>query len=131
MARKSYSLEDVNEVLGILAKNNGNIKKTARETGVAQNTLKKWKDDDPENYELLEEQTIQMIKEGQMIVLQNNIQNLVLATERLKEIIPSEHNIDRLTNVVKTVGDQIKTLTGSKKVEGGEEKEFIAVFREK
>ncbi len=133
MSRKSYSIEDVDKVLGSLAKNNGNIKKTARETGVSVNTLKKWKNQDPEKYEVIEQQTIDMIKNAQMVVLQNQIQNLVLASQRMAEIIPHEDNIDKLTNAVKMINDQLQRLTGN--TEGskikGEKKEFVAIFRER
>ena len=133
MSRKSYSIEDVDKVLVTLAKNNGNIKKTARETGVSVNTLKKWKNLDLEKYEVIEQQTIDMIKNAQMVVLQNQIQNLVLASQRMAEIIPHEDNIDKLTNAVKMINDQLQRLTGN--TEGskikGEKKEFVAIFRER
>jgi transposase-like protein len=133
MSRKSYSIEDVDKVLGSLAKNNGNIKKTARDTGVSVNTLKKWKNQDPEKYEVIEQQTMDMIKNAQMVVLQNQIQNLVLASQRMAEIIPHEDNIDKLTNAVKMINDQLQRLTGSHgggKMKG-EKKEFVAIFRER
>ena len=133
MSRKSYSIEDVDKVLGELAKNKGNVKKTARETGVSVNTLKKWKNEDPEKYEVIEEQTMEMIKNAQMVILQNQVQNLVSATERMAEIIPNEDNIDKLTNAIKVINDQIHRLTGTSGTSKlkGEKKEFVAIFRER
>ena len=133
MSRKSYSIEDVDKVLGKLAKNKGNVKKTARETGVAVNTLKKWKNEDPEKYDVIEQQTVEMIKNAQMVVLQQQIQNLVSASQRMGELIPHEDNIDKITNAVKMINDQIQRVMGSDtggKMKG-ESKEFIAVFRER
>lgn len=132
MGRKSYNIEDIDKVLGVLAKNSGNVKKTARETGVAINTLKKWKNQDPDKYEVIEEQTLSMLKDAQMIVLQNQIQNLVSATQRMSEIIPHEDNIDKLTNAIKVINEQLTRLTGSGDTKMSKEnKEFIAVFRER
>ena len=133
MSRKSYSIEDVDKVLGKLAKNKGNVKKTARETGVAVNTLKKWKNEDPEKYDIIEKQTIEMIKGAQMVVLQNQINNLVAASQRMGELIPTEDNIDKITNAIKLINDQLQRLTGSSgdgKLKG-EKKEFVAIFRER
>ena len=84
MGRKSYNIEDIDKVLGVLAKNSGNVKKTARETGVAINTLKKWKNQDPDKYEVIEEQTLSMLKDAQMIVLQNQIQSCLCHTENVR-----------------------------------------------
>ena len=132
MSRKSYSIEDVDKVLGELAKNKGNVKKTARETGVAVNTLKKWKNEDPEKYEVIEEQTMDMIKNAQMVVLQNQINNLVSASQRMGELIPNEDNIDKITNAIKMINEQLHKLTGSDSGKmKGEKKEFIAIFRER
>ena len=133
MSRKSYSIEDVDKVLGALAKNKGNVKKTAREVGVSVNTLKKWKNEDPEKYEVIETQTMEMIKNAQMVVLQNQIQNLVSASQRMGELIPNEDNIDKITNAIKMINDQLQRLTGSSgssKMKG-EKKEFVAIFRER
>jgi len=133
MSRKSYSIEDVDKVLGVLAKNKGNVKKTARETGVAVNTLKKWKNEDPEKYDIIEQQTIDMVKQAQMVVLQNQINNLVSASQRMGELIPNEDNIDKITNAIKLINDQLHRLTGSSgngKMKG-EKKEFVAIFRER
>jgi len=133
MSRKSYSIEDVDKVLGALAKNKGNVKKTAREVGVSVNTLKKWKNEDPEKYEVIETQTMEMIKNAQMVVLQNQIQNLVSASERMGQLIPNEDNIDKITNAIKMINDQLQRLTGtsgSSKMKG-EKKEFVAIFRER
>lgn len=132
MGRKSYKVEDVDKVLIKLAENNGNVKKTARETGVAVNTLKKWKGQDPEKYEIIEKQTLDMIKNAQMVVLQNQIQNLVSASQRMGELIPSEDNIDKITNAIKMINEQLGKLSGGSDTKGtGESKEFIAVFRER
>jgi len=133
MSRKSYSIEDVDKVLGALAKNKGNVKKTAREVGVSVNTLKKWKNEDPEKYEVIETQTMEMIKNAQMVVLQNQIQNLVSASERMGELIPNEDNIDKITNAIKMINDQLQRLTGtsgSSKMKG-EKKAFVAICRER
>ena len=133
MSRKSYSIEDGDKVLGALAKNKGNVKKTAREVGVSVNTLKKWKNEDPEKYEVIETQTMEMIKNAQMVVLQNQIQNLVSASQRMGELIPNEDNIDKITNAIKMINDQLQRLTGSSgssKMKG-EKKEFVAIFRER
>lgn len=132
MSRKSYSLEDKEKVLTELAKNNGNVKRTSKKTGVAVNTLKSWKNEDPDKYEVIEEQTMEMVKKAQMVVLQNQIQNLVLASQRMSEIIPHEDNIDKLTGAIKLINDQLNRLTGgTSKVSGEGKKEFIAVFRER
>ncbi len=132
MSRKSYSLEDKEKVLTELAKNNGNVKRTSKKTGVAVNTLKSWKNEDPEKYEVIEEQTMEMVKEAQMVVLQNQIQNLILASQRMSEIIPHEDNIDKLTGAIKLINDQLNRLTGGTSKSSGEgKKEFIAVFRER
>lgn len=40
--RSSYSDEDKASVLAVLAANNGNIKRTARETGIAEGTVRYW-----------------------------------------------------------------------------------------
>jgi len=132
VSRKSYSLEDKEKVLTELAKNNGNVKRTSKKTGVAVNTLKSWKNEDPDKYEVIEEQTMEMVKKAQMVVLQNQIQNLVLASQRMSEIIPHEDNIDKLTGAIKLINDQLNRLTGgTSKVSGEGKKEFIAVFRER
>ncbi len=132
MSRKSYSIEDKEKVLTELAKNNGNIKRTSKKTGVAVNTLKSWKNEDPEKYEVIEEQTVEMVKEAQAVVLQTQVQNLILAAQRMSEIIPHEDNIDKLTNAIKLINDQLNRITGGTSKSSGEgKKEFIAVFRER
>ena len=132
MSRKSYSIEDKEKVLTELAKNNGNIKRTSKKTGVAVNTLKSWKNEDPEKYEVIEEQTVEMVKEAQAVVLQTQVHNLILAAQRMSEIIPHEDNIDKLTNAIKLINDQLNRITGGTSKSSGEgKKEFIAVFRER
>ena len=132
MSRKSYSIEDKEKVLTELAKNNGNIKRTSKKTGVAVNTLKSWKNEDPEKYEVIEEQTVEMVKEAQAVVLQTQVQNLILAAQRMSEIIPHEDNIDKLTNAIILINDQLNRITGGTSKSSGEgKKEFIAVFRER
>jgi len=132
MSRRSYSFEDKEKILTELAKNNGNVKRTSKSTGVAINTLKSWKNEDPEKYEIIEQQTMDMIKNAQMVVLQNQIQNLISASERMGEIIPHEDNIDKLTNAIKLINDQLQRLSGGSSKSSGEGKtEFIAVFRER
>ena len=133
MSRKSYSIEDKEKVLTELAKNNGNIKRTSKKTGVAVNTLKSWKNEDPEKYEVIEEQTMEMLKNAQMVVLQNQIQNLISASQRMAELIPREDNIDKITNAIKLINDQLHRLTGnaSGSKMKGEKKEFVAIFRER
>jgi len=44
--RSTYTVEDKARVLAVLAANDGNIKRTARETGVPVNTVRRWKTQD-------------------------------------------------------------------------------------
>ena len=73
-----------------------------------------------------------MVKEAQAVVLQTQVQNLILAAQRMSEIIPHEDNIDKLTNAIKLINDQLNRITGGTSKSSGEgKKEFIAVFRER
>ena len=50
----------------------------------------------------------------------------------MSEIIPHEDNIDKLTNAIKVINEQLTRLTGSGDTKMSKEnKEFIAVFRER
>jgi lambda repressor-like predicted transcriptional regulator len=54
MARKAYSNDEKAEILAALDANGGNLKRTARETGLPINTLRRWRDGQGINEEVIQ-----------------------------------------------------------------------------
>lgn len=128
MAKKSYSPKDIDNVMAALARNEGNVSRTAKQVKVSSTTIRKWRDLDPETYEQMEQETMSLMKVARIEIIQRQVNNLVLAADKVQELLHQEENLDRVANVIKTITTQLNTLTGS--TVAAEEKEFVAVFRD-
>ena len=129
MSRRSYSTDDVNRSLATLAKSGGNVTQAAKELDVSPTTLRKWRDLNQSEYEVLESEAILTMRDARVEIIRKQAENLVAAAHKIGELIKNEHNLDRVSNAMKAINGQLALLTGTtgKEVEA---KEFISVFRE-
>ena len=110
MPKHSYSDRDKAFVYMTLDINDGNIKRTSRETGVPRATILSWKrkwaeDGIPDDFfEPLEKATDDFIKEASEVK--------ALAVARMKEIIPTEKNLYHLSQTVGILDDKITRARG-------------------
>lgn len=91
----------------VLAANDGNVKRTARETGVPENTVRRWKkefESDPPSAELVTDAVNDFAGEAE------GVRNLAL--QRIKELIPSSNKINDLNNTVGILTDKIDRAKG-------------------
>lgn len=105
--RRQYSEDDKAKVYVVLAANDGNVKRTARETGVPENTVRRWRNEfqeAPPRTELVEQAMGDFVEEAE------SVRNLALA--RIKDLIPTSTRINELNTTVGILTDKIDRARG-------------------
>lgn len=113
--KQKYTPEEIAEVMEIMRKNNGSVAATHRITKISRATLTRWKatyyqgiairakdrvaKKITESFENVH--TAALIKEGELEAKANQVKNAIL--DRIKELVPYEKNMDRLSNALKTM----------------------------
>ncbi len=113
---KVYTPDEITEAMEVLRLNNYNVSQTSKTTGVSRVTLSKWRDEYHSNLPLQERlkqkendiadkgakfREIGLVREGELINKALRVEKLIL--DRIEELIPEEKNMDRLSNVSKTL----------------------------
>lgn len=105
--RATYSDEDKARLYVVLTANDGNVKRTARETGVPENTVRRWKkefEQKPPSTELVEQATEDFVSEADTVRF--------MALRRIKDLIPTSTKINELNNTVGILTDKIDRARG-------------------
>lgn len=126
---RSYSDEDKYSILRILKKNNYNYKITSKETGVAQSTIKNWKNNIGDNIDsalpvvqaaVRTEQTLGEISLQYIRKNYNSLDKLTgLVVSRITELIPTETDLGKLNNTLKVLVDFVGKLQDTKREDNG------------
>lgn len=106
-ARATYTEADKARVHVVLASNDGNVKRTARELGVPENTVRRWKkefESDPPSTDLVQAVLGSFVDDAE------EVRNLAL--QRIKVLIPKSDKINELNNTVGILTDKIDRAKG-------------------
>jgi hypothetical protein len=113
MARRVYTEKDQARVAVLLQGNEGNIKRTARETGVAISTVRGWKQRwELEGYPEAVEAAIPEVRQDYLLSLKEIV---ALAADRLKDVLQapgSKISAKDLAWIVSITGDKIRIIEG-------------------
>jgi transposase-like protein len=107
-ARATYTEADKSRVYVVLATNDGNVKRTARETGVPENTVRRWKkefEESPPPAELVEVAVGNFVNDADRVR-----HKALLAIER--KIDANEAKVGELNNTVGILTDKIDRARG-------------------
>lgn len=106
--RATYSESDKARVYVVLTANDGNVKRTSRETGVPENTVRRWrndfKQDGPPPTDAVEEAAQDFVGDAE------RVRNLALA--RIEKLIPTSEKLNELNNTVGILTDKIDRARG-------------------
>lgn len=106
--RSTYTDEEKARVYVVLASNDGNVKRTARETGVPENTVRRWRNEfqkeGPPSTDLVQSATQDFVGEAEVV------RNLAL--QRIRDLIPTSEKINELNNTVGILTDKIDRARG-------------------
>jgi transposase-like protein len=105
--RATYTETDKARVYVVLRANDGNVKRTSRETGVPENTVRRWRDEfleKPPNTELVE------VAAGEFVDDASRVRNLAL--RRIETLIPESTKISELNVTVGILTDKIDRARG-------------------
>jgi transposase-like protein len=113
-ARATYTDADKAKVYVVLTTNEGNVKRTARETGVPENTVRRWKKDFEENgppsTEEVEREVTNFLEEA-VSVRDLSLQALRLKVELLLKD-PDKVKVAELTTLMGVLTDKIDRAAG-------------------
>ena len=108
--RSKYTDEDKARVANALAINDGNIKRTARETGVPENTVRDWKRSWDKGG------VPATVEEARTVELDNFVADASrvrdVALRRLEEVIPHSDKVRELATVVGILDDKLTRARG-------------------
>ena len=113
MARREYSSEDKARAYVVLTSNEGNLKRTARDTGIPEPTIRRWRNEwesgGPPSLASLEEAVTDMVAQAE------KIQDLAL--QRIKERLESDDvkqqgTLPQLATVYGIVTDKLDRARG-------------------
>lgn len=105
--RATYTEADKAKVYVVLSANDGNVKRTSRETGVPENTVRRWRNEFVENPPTT---TAAEEAAGDFVGEAESVRNLAL--ERIKTLIPTSEKINELNNTVGILTDKIDRARG-------------------
>ena len=103
--RSTYSDEDKGAVLAVLAANGGNIKRTSRETGVAEGTLRYWIKKAPPSDETVQAAVLEFVSRAEAI-------RKMALDELEKSIETGKVSARELITVVGVLDDKITRAKG-------------------
>jgi transposase-like protein len=105
--RATYTEADKAQVFVVLRANDGNVKRTARDTGVPENTVRRWRNEFIENPPSTEAVTVAT---GNFVDDASRIRNLALL--RIETLIPETKDIGKLNVTVGILTDKIDRANG-------------------
>lgn len=110
----TWNDEDKARVYVALAANDGNVKRTARETGVPENTVRRWRDDWERNGPPSTEQVEMAV--GEFVEEATSLRGRALLALKLKveQLVkdPSKVKVAELTTLVGVLDDKITRASG-------------------
>jgi len=128
--RDKYTQVFINDALVLLARNGGNITRTAKKLKIDPKTLRKWRDGASDYVALEEKAEIQQTTVRDEI-LKTSIQGMVLAVNKVADMIPDEGDLAKVVLAMKALTDQAEKLGATVNNEEEEDDtEFIATFRD-
>lgn len=105
--RATYTESERAMVYAVLTANSGNIKRTARETGIPENTVRRWKvkfkDEGPPDAEIVADVADKFVKEAEEI--------RTLAMAQLRSKLPLA-KVGELNAVIGTLSDKLFVMKG-------------------
>ena len=114
MSRATYTEADKAQVYVVLTTNDGNVKRTARDTGVPENTVRRWKKDWAENGPPNTEQVEAAV--GTFLERATSVRNDALEVIDLKIQLlkkdPDKAKLAELTTVLGVLDDKITRAQG-------------------
>ena len=108
--RAKYSDNDRARVANALAINDGNIKRTARETGVPENTVRDWKRSWEKGGVPATVEEARTVELSRFVEDASRIRDVAL--RRLEEVIPHSDKVRELATVVGILDDKIARARG-------------------
>ena len=130
MVKKNYTQIFINDALVLLARNGGNITRTAKKLKLDPKTLRKWRDQASDYGTLEEKAEIQQVSIRDEI-LKTSIQGMVLAVNKVADMIPDEGDLAKVVLAMKALTEQAEKLGATANNDEEEDKtEFIATFRD-
>jgi len=111
--RATYTEQDKARVYVVLTANDGNVKRTSRETGVPENTVRRWRDEfkeNPPSTEEVEEAASSFVTDA------DEIRMLGLEVLRAKLVLlqqnPKDVNVGQVTTMIGILTDKIDRAAG-------------------
>jgi len=97
----------------VLTANDGNVKRTSRETGVPENTVRRWRDDfkkNPPSVELIEHAAGDFVGEADEI----RMMGLTALRGKLEQLVanPKDVNVGQVTTMIGILTDKIDRASG-------------------
>lgn len=108
--RTKYSDSDKARVANALALNEGNVKRTARETGVPENTVRDWKNAWAKDGVPATIEQMQSAELDQYVERTSRVRDLALA--RLEEVIPDTKSARELATTFGILDDKLTRARG-------------------
>lgn len=106
--KATYTSEDIARLYVVLASNDGNVKRTARETGIPESTVRRYKGEfernGPPSTEMVEAATEDFVSDADRVRFK--------ALRRIEELIPDSTKINELNNTVGILTDKIDRARG-------------------
>lgn len=109
-SRRIYSEKDRARVYLVLESNEGNVKRTAREVNIPENTLRDWNRDWKANG--IPEGFFNHAEEVQGEFVEQAEEVKFLALQRMREVIPDSNNLQHLATTVGILDDKITRAKG-------------------
>lgn len=114
MSRATYTGADKAQVYVVLTTNEGNVKRTARDTGVPENTVRRWKKEWAENGPPSTEEVERAV--GEFLDEAVEVRGMALEVVRLKlELLvkdPESAKVGELTTLIGVLDDKITRASG-------------------
>ena len=129
MVKKSYTQIFINDSLVELARSGGNITRTAKRLKISPKTLRKWRDEAQGFSELQTQANTQAVTVREEM-LKTSIQGMVLAVNKVADMIPEEGDLTKVVIALKALTEQAEKLGATVNDEEEDETEFIATFRD-
>ena len=128
--RDKYTQVFINDALVALARNGGNITRTAKKLKIDPKTLRKWRDG-ASDYNTLEKTAEVQQMTVREEILKTSIEGMVLAVNKVADMLPEEGDLSKVVLAMKALTEQAEKLGAT--VDNNEEEdetEFIATFRD-
>lgn len=113
-SRATYTEADKAQVYVVLATNDGNVKRTARDTGVPENTVRRWKKEWAENGPPSSEDVEVAVGEflTEAVTVRDDALHVIKLKLQLLKKDPDKAKLAELTTVVGVLDDKITRASG-------------------